>query len=122
MITSLGVHIIYYRLKQIDFNGATTYSKVAQTELEVSSEVTSIDIYPNPIESTVNIGFNVLNDDVIQIRLIDWMGKEYTIQYFDVEEGKHIIQLNTDHLASGVYIIEVSGTTIDRVSNKLIKK
>jgi hypothetical protein len=43
----------YYRIKQIDFDGQYDYSKVAS--IRIQKEAPSINAYPNPIQSDINI-------------------------------------------------------------------
>jgi len=96
----------YYRLKQIDFDGAFSYSDI----VEVDYASTDISIYPNPVKNTLHIAD--LNDNTIQnITIFDQMGRQILLQNTSVNT------LDVSALSSGVYIIQVvldSGVFSDR--------
>ena len=92
----------YYRLKQIDFDGAFSYSDIVKVDYASSG----ISIYPNPVKNTLHIAD--LNDNTIQnITIFDQMGRQILLQN----------TLDVSALSSGVYIIQVvldSGVFSDR--------
>lgn len=61
----------YYRLKQIDFDGAFEYSHI----VEVSYKRGNISIYPNPVENTLHIS-NITNEEIQYINIYDQTGRE----------------------------------------------
>ena len=96
----------YYRLKQIDFDGAFSYSDI----VKIDYASTGISIYPNPVKNTLHIAD--LNDNTIQnITIFDQMGRQILLQNTSVNT------LDVSALSSGVYIIQVvldSGVFSDR--------
>ncbi len=114
--------ISYYRLNQIDFDGAFEYSKVIlinNTSLRDGIEVT---IFPNPTEGG-NINLRILSGDEnspIDIRVMDLSGALYfheQIKLTSLNMGYSITSLNM--LPSGLYLIMVEqggNITTQRVS------
>lgn len=45
----------YYRLKQVDFNGAFTYSNIVNVNSEKLNVASQINIYPNPASNSISI-------------------------------------------------------------------
>ncbi|TAE68714.1 MAG: BspA family leucine-rich repeat surface protein [Bacteroidetes bacterium] len=103
---------IYYRLKQIDFNGSFSYSNI----IFIKGNEDIIKIYPNP--TTANININVDN----------WKnGNKTTFELFDLQ-GKSIVKesikanrtiLNTENLQKGIYILEIIQNT-KRTTHKIV--
>ena len=93
--------IIYYRLKQVDFDKKFTYSEVCG--LEIPSDNASLKIYPNPTagNSYINLNGGKLN----LLTVVNSLGEELNISY-SIEGSK--VSLSTGSLASGLYIVSVA--------------
>jgi hypothetical protein len=87
----------FYRLKQTDFDGNFSYSKVIKTHCRDDDNVFSV--YPNPsIDGRINI---ILSNDAV-VTVMNALGKTIYRQSFPL--GQHVINLSTD---SGMYFIKV---------------
>jgi hypothetical protein len=96
--------VMYYRLKQTDFDGAYEYSNVVSVEMVKESELYA---YPNPS----NNSFAIVSDIEIlpeQIRLIDMLGS--TIPVSITRKEKEII-VDPGNIAAGTYFIQVQTVT-----------
>lgn len=96
-----GIH--YFRLKQIDFNGSFSYSKVLIVDLnlmELSNRV--VGVYPNPVEDLLRV---------------EWLGEPatwslFTNQGVQIASGtlfQGVNQVDVQQLPAGVYCLEVGG-------------
>ena len=96
----------YYRLKQIDFDGAFSHSEIVR----IRHEQTSVSIYPNPVRNTLNIAD--LNGGTIQnITIFDQMGRQI------LQQNTNAPTVNVSAFSSGIYMIQVtldSGVFSDR--------
>ncbi len=90
----------YYRLKQIDFNGSTTYSEVIQAE----GDDTPL-IFPNPSDRFVHIHVKNKPND---LKLLNSLGSEMAVS-FEYFENDAILVLDVNELAEGYYFIKIAG-------------
>ncbi len=107
--------IIYYRLKQTDFDGTYSYSHIETIQLQNSNILNfEITIYPNPGVEKLIIKSEYV-DDIKNIRIINSSGNS-----FDAEIVKNNIDLeiSTNHLQNGLYYLVV----IDSKGNEKFKK
>lgn len=101
----------YYRLKQVDYNGAFDYSKIAQVTFSTKS---GINFYPNPAH---NAGTLVVGDDYINanVSITDLLGREIknftmsssskNIDFSEINAGIYTILLNTENASQKIKII-----------------
>jgi len=106
-------HHNFYRIRQVDFDGSTTTSTVANAKVDCQN--TGISIYPNPATSAVYVK-GLTNKSTIEIYNV--VGQKVVSK---VAENT-LEAVNMSGLAEGVYQVQVvsGGETI--YSNKLIKK
>ncbi len=103
---------IFYRLKQFDFDGDSTYSDIRAIQVDPMSGVTYWRVFPNPTSGDpINlemIDTGVYNDEEISIRVIAATG------VFDSFSGKSAkllsqqLSLILRDKAAGVYTLEIS--------------
>jgi hypothetical protein len=102
----------FYRLKQVDFNGSTTYSKSIEVNLGLPKDYALEQNYPNPFNPSTTIRFALpLNSKVI-IKLYNALGQEVAnILNADMDAGIHETVFNASNLSSGVYfyMLKVQG-------------
>lgn len=106
---------IYYRLKQIDFNGDFEYSKVVAVLVENNREIVGetiedevyLTVYPNPSTSGEVITFEFINTDEssVYLELYDMKGECVYKESMSIGEGQ-IYTLESD-LDVGLYIAKV---------------
>lgn len=98
--------ISYYRLKQTDFNGNSTYSKIETIYRNENNDV-QIRIYPNPANDILNVSFNISNSQLFTYVVADLSGRKVlngTINHLD---GNTIYKLNLNELTKGYYLIHI---------------
>jgi hypothetical protein len=108
--------IIYYRLKQIDFNGSFDFSDtvtvnfVSDVKLENSSIPDKFDLsqnYPNPFNSTTKFQFNIKQLSHINLELFDINGQKMrTLLDGELYPGTYSYQLFMDDFSSGIYLVK----------------
>jgi len=98
--------IYYYRLKQYDLNGAFDYSHVVAVEIDNPTSVNlDFGLFPNPANESVNLTFDQLVSEDIEIQIISVDGKIYQPANLIIEQNR--IKLNTTEMAEGAYYIQV---------------
>jgi hypothetical protein len=105
-------HVTYYRLKQIDFNGAYMLSDV----IAIKSNLANLNLSPNPFDQSFNIHTNV--NGILNIQIHDMLGRLLVNADQNVIEG--LVNLQPD-LDSGVYMITIKSETFV-IQRKIVKK
>jgi len=91
----------YYRLRQIDFDGTTTYSPIILIENEIFK------IFPNPITQNININLPILDTETVQIRLTNATGQDVSnISVLAGKASNALSQAFAD-LPAGIYIARI---------------
>ncbi len=92
--------VVYYRIHQVDIDGASAYSNLVVVETE--TQAAGISIAPNPFEDVLTIKTNVKGD--LDISIMDILGR---VVYHSNEKAESGMLLVYPELASGAYIITV---------------
>jgi hypothetical protein len=97
----------YYRLKQTDFDGNYSYSNIISVACENSiNPLTDISIYPNPIESLINVSFKEAPLKNLIIIIYNSSGQIiYSYKNYFLES---VLQINTQNFAPGVYYLKIN--------------
>ncbi|MFK7774830.1 MAG: T9SS type A sorting domain-containing protein [Saprospiraceae bacterium] len=101
------LEINYYRLKQVDFDGAYEYSPIRVVKLsktEAINNFSSISVFPTPASDFVNIHVES-GPNIKQIELYDISGKQLLLEQFNI--GTQFKQLDISNLKNGVYLLSV---------------
>ena len=101
----------YYRLRQVDFDGAASLSKVISVEWQ-SSARSSYTFYPNPThDGLVYLKTATLTERTVNVSVFDSAGR--TIHQVSLLSDELHTALDLSSLTPGVYTIQVSdGTTL----------
>jgi hypothetical protein len=94
--------ISYYRLRQIDFDGTETLSKVVSVNQSTKGRIS---ITPNPTSDKVNINLNQndVSNETATIVLSDMTGRQVLTQTTTASA----FQLDLSNLAKGMYVVTV---------------
>jgi len=113
---------VYYRLKQIDFDGAFEYSLIKKIVIEQAT-ISIQKIYPNPVFSseTVKVKFDLLTDlQEVEMIVYDIAGHQKMKNSFAVTEGENIIRFSPNDFAAGQYYISLSSDNQRIISEMFI--
>ena len=99
--------ILYYRLKQMDFDGQFEYSKIIVVRSE--GKQNSVAVYPNPSNGL----YTIVPNEKAEIEQISLM--TVTGQSIDVNMTNN--QLDLSNEAAGVYFLQVNGENIRLIKN-----
>lgn len=111
---------IYYRLRQIDYDGSEQLSEIRM--LSIHQPMAQTIIYPNPFHSTFTVDIDLSESNVLELTLIDTKGEVVFSQAIDgLTNGLNSIQINDlQNVPSGLYILQLtSGSRAKRF--KVIK-
>ncbi len=105
-ITQSG--IVSYRLRQMDLDGAFTYSK----EITVASNpvVSSLSQnYPNPFNPVTTINYSLKEESEVSIAIYDILGRKVSTVVNEIKRpGNYSIDVDGSKLAGGIYIYRLT--------------
>ncbi len=96
----------YYRLRQVDYDGAFEYSKVVSVEME--RDGSGISLYPNPATGTVTLALHTDYTGEASLKLYNLTGQQVKTQVLTLEGGAFRSEIGLDGLPAGVYLAEVT--------------
>jgi len=111
---------VYYRLKQIDFNGSYTYSNVIEVDGVAVSTIQLEQNYPNPFNPATTIKYQLGNDGFVTLKVFNELGEEVALLVNEFQKGgSHQFIFNANNLPSGMYVYQLtSGNYVE--SRKMI--
>jgi PKD repeat protein len=108
---------LFYRLKQIDFDGAFAYSEVIEVALLLPAAVALHESYPNPVNPSTRIAYDLPMAGPVRLSVFDALGRQIRV-VVDGERpaGRHEILFDATGLPAGMYFyrLEASGTVRTR--------
>jgi len=112
-----------YRLKQIDFDGTISYSKIVEVEIKSPANFSLDQNYPNPFNPTTTIKFSIPNNDFVAIKIYDVLGNEVsTVLDGYTQTGNYEIEFNATDIPSGTYFYQLrTGNYIETKKMILLK-
>lgn len=97
---------VYYRIKQIDFDGKFSYSNTIKLDNNNDINLPKIEVGPNPFENDLIINFNTASNGTVKVNLFDVNGKLVREQ---TATGNSSITLSDlASLQEGLYILKVN--------------
>jgi hypothetical protein len=106
-----GQNLVYYRPKQVDFNGTYEYFDMIRIRLQDAAFPTTVDnVYPNPTtDNRIHVAYNSAENGMFKISLMGLDGKLLLTNSFVAQQGSQVVDLNLPEttLKSGFYILEI---------------
>jgi hypothetical protein len=113
---------LYYRLKQVDFNGSFEYSDIV--EVEIAPSVFSLSQnYPNPFNPTTTIIYQVPGLSFITLKVYDVLGNEIeSLINEEKQAGNYEIEFNATNLPSGIYFYKLQAGNFVETKKMVLMK
>ncbi len=115
--------IIYsYRLKQTDFDGISTYSKIVVMNQSCSGALANFSIYPNPTKGNILhlIYFSPIDQNAV-IKFNDGLGQICLTKTIQVYKGTNNEVVTLDNLSRGIYFIQIESAQSKSPVLKLLR-
>jgi hypothetical protein len=110
---------VYYRLKQVDFDGNSSFSKTVSIAAEAKSGLDAS--LPNPFNDALTVTFNSASASTATVTLMDMIGKVYFTSEEHVTAGANKVNIETTDMPNGIYFVRVSSNG-ETFTQKVIKK
>jgi subtilisin family serine protease len=97
-----------YRLRQVDVDGAATYSDVRVASLG-SPDVLSLEApFPNPVRASATVRYTLPTATEVRVEVYDLLGRRVALLQDGYQElGRKELSFNTRQLASGTYFLRL---------------
>ncbi|HSL87818.1 MAG TPA: T9SS type A sorting domain-containing protein [Ignavibacteriaceae bacterium] len=114
---------LYYRLKQMDFDGSFTYSNVIEIDIKTPAKYSLEQNYPNPFNPSTVIRYQLSVNSYVTLKVYDVLGNEVAVLVDEFREaGRFEITFDASNLASGMYLYRLqSGNYIETKKMVIIK-
>ena len=110
---------LYFRIKSIGEEGSFRYSPIAKLTTN-HLPLTTISINPNPVQQTINVFFSTATSGNYSVRILTGAGVE-VFNREGVVASSNSISLDANHLARGMYLIELTDETGYKQLGKFVK-
>ncbi len=116
-----------YQLKQIDFNGFSTYyNLISEVEVNPPSEFVLYQNYPNPFNPSTLIEFDINSAQTVKLKVYNLLGQEIAVLLDDyLPAGSYKKIFNTRELkniSTGIYLYELTAGTKKSVRKMILNK
>ena len=109
-LITTGNSSAYYRIKDVDKDGAVTYSDIKEVNVKPTKSFVKT-LFPNPVTGgqAINLQYVALENGKVNIELYNCLGKKMNSLTTDAVYGENNIKFNTGRFVSpGIYYIVVN--------------
>ena len=118
-----GSHQLYYRLKQVDFDGTFKYSNVVNVNYNVPVEFALNQNFPNPFNPSTRITYFIPKESFVSIKIYDFLGREVKTLVSDFQStGSYEIVFDASDLPSGTYFYNLTAENYSATKKMLLLK
>jgi hypothetical protein len=110
---------LYYRLRQVDFDGTTSYSNVLSVSRSNMPSAT-LNVYPNPFTQGLSLEIVSLQDEAYNVIVTDLQGRTIATRNVSAVKGLNTISMTEmDELKAGIYFVKLIGQ--ETITLKVVK-
>lgn len=91
--------IYYYRLKMVDLDQTSAFSKIENVKV-VSSD--HINVYPNPVSKRIHVKSEA---KILNLEIVNMLGRKF----YSATQEKHETDIDVSNWPSGIYIMKING-------------
>lgn len=112
----------YYRIKQVDFDGYSAYTKIVSVFF--GSAASSIKIYPNPVAgNSIFFEFPELPEENTVIEIFDIAGKLILRKNINGFSGDYLnLEVPIHSISNGIFLAKITSRTIIRTQKVIINR
>jgi len=113
----------YYRLKQLDYNGAFTYSDIVEVNVAAPVEFALEQNYPNPFNPSTLISYSIPQNSFVTLKVYDIIGNEVvTLVNQTQSAGKYDVRFDASKLSNGVYFYTIKADNFTSTKKMILMK
>ncbi len=115
--------IVSYRLKQVDFDGTSSFSDVVTIESLNPQEFTLNQNFPNPFNPSTSITFSLGSQSKVKLNIVNALGEVVTELVNGVlSAGSHDAVWNAEAFPTGIYFAVLSAESAGKQPIHLVRK
>jgi hypothetical protein len=112
---------LYYRLRQIDYDGTFEYSNIAEVDYGLITEFVLDQNYPNPFNPSTKISWQSPVNSRQTIKVYDLLGNEVAILVDEYRAaGSYEVEFDSGNLPSGMYFYKLETGKFTSVKKMLL--
>lgn len=108
----------YYRLKQVDFDGKFSYSRIVA--ISNSSEDLHVNLSTDA-DGNMVVNYQSKSSHTAMLKVSDITGKLLHTQEIKINTGGGMMKISTANLSQGIYMFEINGQNISGYKDKFVK-
>jgi hypothetical protein len=118
---------IYYRLKQIDYDGTFRIYDIVQVDFHGVTDYALEQNYPNPFNPSTTIRYSIPVVGKVKLTLYNLLGSEIAVLVNEQQEaGNHSVQFSTEvlgaNLRSGIYFYTLKSGSFTQTKKMILLK
>ena len=118
-----GEGTVSYRLKQIDFDGTSTYSKVVNVDINAPADFKLNQNYPNPFNPSTTVSFTIPKASNVKLNIYNQIGQQVgELVNRNLEAGSYNYTWNAENQSSGIYFYELQANEFKSVRKMTLIK
>ncbi len=112
--------INFYRLKQVDFDGKTSYSEIQPINITSDNRLT-LSVAPNPNNGNAEILYNAYGEETVHVIITDMNGTVVYENDYNTINGSNRFKVDLYYLKKGVYTVKVISKTRTNNTKMIIR-
>jgi len=114
---------LFYRLRQVDYNGTYNYSDIIEVNGVTVSTIQLEQNYPNPFNPTTTINYQIGNDGFANLKVFNSLGEEVAELVNEFRQGgSYQVVFNATALPTGIYAYQLSSGNYKETKKMLLIK
>lgn len=115
---------IYYRLKQVDYDGTVSFSNVVEVSNTMAEIFELSQNYPNPFNPSTTIKFTVPQVGIASLTVYNSLGEKVSELFNQVAQNGNMYSISFDgsKLSSGVYFYQLTQGSFSSVKKMMLIK
>jgi|GEM_PF-5656338 len=114
----------YYRLRQVDFDGTASYSRVILINVNgsIARQNNFLGIHPNPTAGPLIATIGSVQDQHVTIKVLDITGRVMMSKEADLGKGTNNVQIDLTRVPAGSYILSFTDDEGQEHNVKVVKQ
>jgi hypothetical protein len=122
-VANPGLGKWYYRLKQVDLDGMTTYTSGVQGTVKPPAEFSLDQNYPNPFNPTTTISYALPKDARVTLEVYNVIGQRVALLVDEAQvAGYYRVPFDVRAFASGIYFYRLATPEVQFLKKMLVVK